>query len=323
MPKSFLSENISNILSIARLAPSVHNSQPWRVKLNDEILIVEVEPTRQLTHGDPTGRQTYISLGIFTESCVLAINHLGYKVSKVEISESGTIKIHIGAKAPSNKDNSESDIATFKNRFTDRSVYKKVALNAKQIKTIEAAWPAGKATLQVSTDPKVLQRCAELTRDGLLLALTSEDFRQELVDFLVPNAKAPQGIPLTTLPGSKVSNVMVRKLLATGLSRKREARVEYERWHSASALVFVLAEGDSRPYWVESGRAYLRASLAISKQGLAQATSAAIVEASDFHEDIEKLLGTSKRIECMIRIGESNVKKQESGRLEAEQLLAT
>jgi hypothetical protein len=322
MPKSFLSENISNILSIARLAPSVHNSQPWRVKVDGQALIIEVEPSRQLTHGDPTGRQTYISLGIFAECCVLAIQHLGRQISRVETSDDGPIKILIGGRTTA-KDEIAADLTAFKKRFTDRSVYKKAALNAKQMKTIEDAWPSGKVTLQVSVDLLVVQRCAELTRDGLLLALTSEGFRKELVDYLVPNSNTPQGIPLTTLPGSRVSNMMVRKLLATGLSRKHEARVEYERWGSASALVFVLAEGDSRQYWVESGRAYLRASLAISKQGLAQATSAAIVEASDFHEDIEKLLGTGRRIQCVIRIGKSSVKKRESGRLSPEQLLVT
>jgi len=322
MPKSFLSENISNILSIARLAPSVHNSQPWRVKVKDRALVIEVEPSRQLNYGDPTGRQTYISLGIFAESCVLTINHLGHHVSKVAVSGDGSIEIHVAEKATS-KDELQSDIAALEARFTDRSVYKRTSLDAKQVKLIESAWPAGKALVEVSMDPVVLKRCAELTRDGLLLALTSQDFRQELVDFLVPSSDTPRGIPLTTLPGSRLSNVVVRKLLATGLSRKREARVEYERWLSASALVFVLAEGDSRQYWVESGRAYLRASLAVQKQGLAQATSAAIVEAADFHEDIERLLGTSRRIECLIRIGKSNIKKRRSGRLSSEQLLAT
>jgi hypothetical protein len=253
---------------------------------------------------------------------VLAINHLGYQVSRIEVSDDGPIKIHTGVKTIT-KDKTVSDMSAFEKRFTDRSVYKKVALDARRLKKIEDAWPSGKAAVQVSTDPLVLQRCAELTKDGLLLALTSEGFRKELVDYLVPSSRTPQGIPLTTLPGSRMSNVMVRKLLSTGLSRKREARVEYERWLSASALVFVLAEGDSRQYWVESGRAYLRASLAIEKQGLAQATSAAIVEASDFHEDIEKLLGTGRRIECLIRVGKSNVKKRESGRLSPEQLLTT
>jgi len=322
MPKTFLSENISNILSIARLAPSVHNSQPWNVEVNGELIRIGIEPRRALVHGDPTGRQTYISLGIFAESCVVAANSLGGIVKRVESYDDGLISVLFGSR-PGKLNKHGEDVKALKERFSDRSVHKKMGVAKRDVLTIEKAWANKTVAIKFSSDLNVIERCAELTRDGLLLALTNAEFRQELVDYLVPSAESPTGIPINTLQSGKLSSLLVKRLLASGLSRKHEAQVEYKRWLSASGLVFILAEGDSRKYWIESGRAYLRASLAIEKAGLAQATSAAIVEASDFHEDIEKLLGTSKRIECLIRVGKSNAKRQLSGRLSPDELLAT
>ena len=47
----------------ATLAPSVHNTQPWRLHLREGQLDVWVDRTRQLTVLDPTSRQMIISVG--------------------------------------------------------------------------------------------------------------------------------------------------------------------------------------------------------------------------------------------------------------------
>jgi hypothetical protein len=75
--------------------------------------------------------------------------------------------------------------------------------------------------------------------------------------------------------------------------------------------------------WFEVGRSYLRASLEIEKAGLSQATSAAIVEASNFHEDVEQILGSNLRIQAIIRIGKGRKIRYRSPRVSARELLAT
>ena len=47
----------------ATLAPSVHNTQPWRLRLGPDRLVLVPDRTRQLTVHDPTGRQLIISCG--------------------------------------------------------------------------------------------------------------------------------------------------------------------------------------------------------------------------------------------------------------------
>ena len=47
----------------ATLAPSVHNTQPWRFVLSSGGLDCRVDPSRQLAVLDPTARQLYLSVG--------------------------------------------------------------------------------------------------------------------------------------------------------------------------------------------------------------------------------------------------------------------
>jgi hypothetical protein len=321
MQKKSLSENITDILSISRLAPSVHNIQPWQVKIEGDLLLISKSPQRQLQDGDPTGRQTTFCLGIFTEACLIGLRANGFD-GEVDLMPDGVIRIKTQQLATT-ANNGQSDVQAMKLRFTDRSIYKKLDISEEYKDRIKSAWKSPAVEIQVVSDPGIIDHCAALTKQGLMLALSSPGFRSELAHYLVPSNKTPFGIPTPTLQTSRLKAVLIKKLIASGARRKAEAELELKRWRSASALVFILATGDSPVYWFEGGRAYLRAAIEIEKLGLRQATSAAIVEASDFHEDIEKLLGTKKRILGLLRVGNSDTKRVFSGRYEPEELLIT
>ncbi len=112
-------------------------------------------------------------------------------------------------------------------------------------------------------------------------------------------------------------------MLKLGLNTGKEAALEEKRWLSASAIVLITTEGDLHDDWFEAGRVYMRVSLEIERSGFSQATSAATVEAATFHEDIEKLLGTSQRLQAAIRIGKGVSKRKYSPRVSAEELITS
>ena len=47
----------------ALLAPSVHNTQPWRMVIRPDVLELYADRDRQLAALDPTGRQLLVSCG--------------------------------------------------------------------------------------------------------------------------------------------------------------------------------------------------------------------------------------------------------------------
>jgi hypothetical protein len=71
-----LRSNFEKIIDLALFAPSVHNTQPWKVKLLDNGLLISLDPAHKLKYGDPTGRETQISLGIFAEAVICSAENL-------------------------------------------------------------------------------------------------------------------------------------------------------------------------------------------------------------------------------------------------------
>src|SRR4051812_5306791 len=66
------------ITTFASLAPSVHNTQPWRFVGDGHTLEVRADPTRQLEFLDDDARQLHVSCGGVVEFARLAIRALGY-----------------------------------------------------------------------------------------------------------------------------------------------------------------------------------------------------------------------------------------------------
>jgi hypothetical protein len=65
------------VVQYAGLAPSVHNTQPWRISVDGDVIEIRADRTRQLAFLDPTGRQLHVSCGAAVEFGRLAVRDAG------------------------------------------------------------------------------------------------------------------------------------------------------------------------------------------------------------------------------------------------------
>lgn len=317
MEKHELSDiELERLLEIARLAPSVHNTQPWKVAKTSGGLEISIDGLHKLAAGDPTGRQTIISLGIFTESIGVAAESVGLKVTKIKLNKD---KVSINF----NKTKLRTDkISLIKGRATDRSIYKKTVLDNGSKEKIISSWPSKSLKIWLIEDEDFIDKLAEYTSKGISLALSNPEFRKELSRYLVvPWSGKKRGISVRSLYLPWLLATIQPALLNLGLATGKEAKLEKKRWLSASGIVLITTEGDLHADWLEAGRGYLRVSLAIESLGLSQATSAATVEAATFHEDVEQMLGTNQRLQAVIRVGKGAKKRKYSPRVPTSELI--
>src|SRR5438105_13099218 len=73
---------IGEVLELAwRRSPSVHNSQPWKLRaLDDSRAEVTADLSRQLSDIDPDGRQLHLSVGALLTTALWAGRALGHAV---------------------------------------------------------------------------------------------------------------------------------------------------------------------------------------------------------------------------------------------------
>lgn len=309
-----------SILDYARYAPSVHNTQPWLFKREGNGATIFLNQERRLEAGDPVGRQTWISIGCCVEALVVAACAAGFS-TRVELSNENQIKI--GFKSSPAVNNHDKSLAlAIKDRFTDRSIYSRKAVSTESLEIIRSTSAAKGIKVIVSEDPKLISTVANLTSKGIRLALSNPEFRDELSRFVVPPfKKRGDGIPTRSLRLNTLGGLLELASLRFGLNVKKRAKDEYKTWLSSSALVLVLSQGDTKEYWMNAGRTYMRCALEATGQGLRSATSAAAVEAADFHEDIEKMLGLNQRLQAIIRVGYGQSPPVYSPRLALDKLM--
>ncbi|MFD3484876.1 Acg family FMN-binding oxidoreductase [Streptomyces sp. NPDC058665] len=72
---------LESLLAAAVAAPSIHNTQPWRFRLDPESQVLEVHsaPERILPLADPAHRALYLSVGAAVFNLRLAAVHLGMR----------------------------------------------------------------------------------------------------------------------------------------------------------------------------------------------------------------------------------------------------
>jgi hypothetical protein len=70
---------VRKLVAAAGAAPSIHNTQPWRFRITDDVIELHGDPDRMLWVADPQGRALHLSCGSALFNLKLAIRMLGAK----------------------------------------------------------------------------------------------------------------------------------------------------------------------------------------------------------------------------------------------------
>ena len=130
-------EKLTFLLNYAILAPSSHNSQPWKFNVTNDEILVFADKSRWLQVADADQRELYISLGCALENLIIAADHFGYNSSVSYFPERRTswLKLHC-SQLPIPPDSRL--FSAILSRQTNRNPYEPRAISEADLETIKS-----------------------------------------------------------------------------------------------------------------------------------------------------------------------------------------
>lgn len=274
------------LLAHAILAPHSHNLQSWLVDLSvpDQITLF-VDLKRLLPETDPLSRQMVMSQGTFLELLDLAARQQGLRADialfpegafgPTTLDQRPTARVRLVPDAAVRPDPLFAQIFR---RHTNREAYEPRQPAADALQTIaqSATAPGLRVGFVGDAQPDALQQHRRIAMDAWRIEM--ETPRTVLESYKVLRI-GPQEIAQHR-DGISINTPLVRALTALGLFDRSQAPAPgdsavagqikdfNEKLATTPAFFYMVSQGNDRVTQLQAGRAYARAQLAATAQGL-------------------------------------------------------
>jgi hypothetical protein len=306
---------IQQILSYGMHAPSSHNTQPWKVKLEGNRLKVFGDFERRLRIVDPNNREFLLSISAFIETIDLAAVAMGnqLKIEPFLDSISADKELFSVEVKGSNLSSTNATLSLIENRFTDRKNYNFGEITDKHISNLQdldrenvhyfsSNSPSGKLISELQIEAFTKQsndKSKQLELSDWLRF--DKDQKEKLGDGLFPEMLGLNGLP------KFVWYSFFNKKSAVGssfINQGIKSAVEQIK-HTSGFLVITSNSRESISIY-ESGRLYQKTLLKCTELSIRNHTISQILEEVPMKDQIGDNLELKKPIQFIIRLGYSN-----------------
>jgi nitroreductase len=271
----------------AGYAPSIHNTQPWRWRLTDDVLDLYAVPSRLLEVTDPDARLATLSCGSALHHARIALAAQGRQVIVQRLPEPGD-PTHLARVRVDGQDAADADVVrlarAIKERHTDRRPATGAPVAPEDLTAVTAAVEAQGIRLHVLRPDQVLDLAAATGR-AQGVETSEPQWQDELARWTgdsrpagagVPDAAIPATAPQTTVPGREFG---------------RHGELSDVEGHDESARFAILyGSGDDPLDWLRAGEALSAAWLTATARGVSLLPLSAPVEVAGTRTALRRLV---------------------------------
>jgi len=296
-----------SLIQAAALAPSGHNTQPWKFEVLESAVRICPDFSRRLPVVDPEDRALFISLGCATENFVIAAAENGLLCSvRYQVNDPKNAYIEIAFKK--DEPPRRPDLfAAITERRTNRNQYDRKAIPAKDLEVlcgVKAGPGTGVRLITSVSDRKLVE---DLILKGDRIQFSSRDFKRELAQWVRFNSrerkKFRDGLSSESTNNPSVPRWLGSFFLQNTAPHKQAAKDEV-LLRSSSALAVVWSEDDSLGSWMESGRTFERFALTATSLGIQHAHMNQAVEVASVRAELRSLsLMQNRWPQLIVRLG--------------------
>ncbi|MGN6613203.1 MAG: Acg family FMN-binding oxidoreductase [Angustibacter sp.] len=300
-----VSELTLTMAEAARLAPSVHNSQPWRFEPLPDGLAVHEDVDRALPSLDPRGRQRTMSCGAAVANAAVALAHAGVQPVVALLPDAGRPALLASVRGGRPAAPGDADLrryAALARRRAHRRLHQRRELAADDVEALCEA-VAGEGARPVVPDAPARRRLGVLLRRAVSHQLADADHLAE-VDRWVRHPGDPHehtdGIPVASLGTTPYP---ADSIVHDGWDVEELDEVPVEAELELSTIIALTTRGDTRRDWLVAGMALERLWLDAAALDLAVTFADQATQRPETRDQAAAVLGVPGELQLVLRLG--------------------
>ncbi len=288
-------EQLAWAVQYAILAPSSHNSQPWRFHVEGDALELYADRTRALPVVDPRDRELEMSCGAALFCLRAALRKVGRSVVADVLPDPNDPDLLARISLCDCSEPALDEKWLFwamRTRRTNRRRYERTPVPEELLSALEAAALAEGARLVVLRGEAERKKLAQLVATADRLQASDRSFRHELASWLHPNrADALDGMPGSAFGHSELAS-SVGPLVVRTFDWGRGRAAKDEQLALGSPVLAILAtEGDGRADWLAAGQALARVLLRATAEDVVASFLNQPLEVEELRPEVAALTG--------------------------------
>jgi iron-sulfur cluster repair protein YtfE (RIC family) len=294
------------LLRYAVLAPSSHNTQPWRIRSDVDAILLDADRTRALPVVDPDDRELELGCGAFLHHLRLAIRQHGYEdeVSLLPDPDDPDLlaRIRLGPERRPTYDESLLFWAIAK-RHTNRRPFTNKPLPDELVhELIEGAAAEGAWLARLEGDAR--QEFARLVADADRSQMHDPRFRRELASWIHKTRdRSADGMPRDALALPALLSPAGPLAIRT-FDLGKGAAAQHNKLIEASPLLVVLGtDADTTHDRLAAGQALSRVLLRATQDDVAVSFLNQPIEVAELRSAVAGLVGRSGTAQVAMRLG--------------------
>jgi hypothetical protein len=297
------------ILFLASLAPSGHNTQPWFVQyLEPYHWIIGNDKSKWLTAVDPTQRETILSIGTFIQNLEYAAGFFGYichwNLLATTNQDERVLEVKLFKEALKNV----FDITKIKNRRTVRSHFLSTTLKKDDIEDLVDSefihyLPASSKESQLINEQTIVANRLQSYRNAA---------QQELADWIRFSSKDAEkyrdglttaSMEIEGVPGWIVRNFYGKDDVLKNSFRERGIDQIVQEVSESAGWILISSKDNSVAALLETGRRMQKLFLKVREKNIAIHPMTQILEELSTQQELNRSIGITENIQFILRTG--------------------
>lgn len=285
-------------------APSVHNTQPWRLESHPGRLDIYADYSRRLAVLDPSSRQLVISCGCAVMNARVSLASSGFGVEVVRTASLARTDLMASLRLTGST--SDADLGALdpmvEARITNRRRFDSGQITRDALRAMTRAARVEHASLVVVRDAPHRQTVVALSQHADYIESHNVAYRTELDAWTTDDGNRRDGVPGWAVPQSDDATpeqVPIRDFDTHGNATLPR--------HSPSSddctLALLCTDLDSPDHWLRAGEALERVLLEITRGGYVASPHTQVIEVPVARAQLRRDLGLTGYPHVLLRIG--------------------